>query len=248
MIDPLDFQIDHSMADLRPSGPMSPLRSKRIISDEHRKHRLSDTRLLENLFMVSTGIRSTSMFHPESIEEILQVHEIAGELGIGMVVRKCGIQVYKVFIFSRQKEDLAYKIPDLYESMGFNEFILAQITMANLTGDFLDFPQCCRESFIGHLMEGTDQDQEAHEKLRQDRSPDPRAYFVERFVPCDPHCENAVAEGSRLEKRLHIIDGELGEKYMKLRIQHMNDVRNGVIIKEKRSRDEMLGLKGKVIR
>ncbi|MEA3559422.1 MAG: DUF483 domain-containing protein [Candidatus Thermoplasmatota archaeon] len=243
MLDPLEFQMEHRISDLRPRGEVTRRDASRIIFERPRKFTLSSARLLENLYMVATRIRPSSMFHPESIEEIVQVHEIAKELGSGMVVRKCGKQVYKVFLFSRKKEELAFRIPDLYESMGFQEFILAQITIANLTGDLLDFPGCCVRSFVRHLMNGSDQDLEAHDLLRKDRSPDPRAYFVERFVPCGPHCKNAVAEGERVEKGLHVLDRDLEEEYITLRSSHLNDVRNGKIIKEKKRRDELMSLK-----
>lgn len=220
------------------------MKAERIVFKKPRKVPLGMGRLLENLYLVAVGIRPSSMFHPESIEEIVQVHEIAEELGLGMVVRKCGKQVYKVFLFSEEKKDLAVKIPDLYESMGFNEFILAQITIANLTGVFLDLPECCRKSFVGHLMEGSDQDLEAHEKLRQDRSPDPRAYFVERFVPCDPHCNAAIAEGERIQRELHLMDRELEKRYLQLRREHMEDVKRGSILKEKNRRNELMGRVG----
>ena len=184
MLDPLKFQLDHHLADLRPKGKKSIRSAKEIIFDPDMKGKLSSSRKLENLFLVATGIRDSSMFHPSSIEEMIIVHDLAKKLGLGLVIRKCGTLVYKVFIFGREKENLAFRIPDLYETMGFQEFIVAQITMANLTGQFLDFPSCCVDSFIEHLMQGTDQDLEAHEELRQERSPDPRAYFVERYSGC----------------------------------------------------------------
>jgi hypothetical protein len=203
---------------------------------------LSNARKLENLFLVGAGIRPSSMFHPESIEEIIIVHDVAKRLGMGMVVRKCGTLVYKVFLFKKGKEDIASRIPDFYESMGFKQFIVAQITIANLTGQFLDFPECCVNSFVKHLMEGTDQDLEAHEELRQERSPDPRAFFIERFVPCRVKCENAIKEGDRIEKALRKYDKELTDLYVELRFRHMEDVRLGRILKEKKERDEQFSL------
>ena len=242
MLDPLKFQLDHHLADLHPKDNLSPTKIKEIVFDAALKGKISSSRKLENLFLVSSKIRSSSMFHPVSIEEMLLVHDLAKELGLGMVVRKCGTMVYKVFIFNEDKERIASRIPDLYESMGFQEFIVAQITIANLTGQFLDFPSCCVESFIGHLMGGTDQDLEAHEELRQERSPDPRAFFVERFVPCTVKCKRAIAEGARIIDTLDEMDPEIHELYMKLQLRHMEDVRLGRILKEKKSRDEMFSL------
>jgi hypothetical protein len=78
--------------------------------------------------------------------------------------------------------------------------------------------------------------------LRQERSPDPRTYFVERFVPCSVKCKRAIAEGARLIDVLEGKDPELHELYMKLQLRHMEDVRLGRILKEKRRRDEQLSL------
>jgi hypothetical protein len=94
-------------------------------------------------------------------------------------------------------------------------------------------------------MQGTDQDMEAHEELRQERSPDPRAYFVERFVPCTVKCKRAISEGARMIDILDDIDPEVHELYMKLQMRHMEDVRLGRIIKEKKTRDEQLTLNAK---
>ncbi|MGA1872976.1 MAG: DUF483 domain-containing protein [Thermoplasmatota archaeon] len=242
MLDPLKFQLDHHIADLRPGRKVSSLRAKELIFDIGMKGKLTSSRKLENLYMVVTGIRPSSMFHPSSIEEMLTVHEVADKLGLGLVIRKCGTLVYKAFLFSEEKEDLALKIPDLYESMGFREFIVAQITIANLTGQFLDFPSCCVRSFVDHLMQGTDQDLEAHEELRQERTPDPRVYFVERFVPCSVKCSRAIAEGARVRDRLKAMDTELADLYEKLQFRHMEDVRLGRILKEKADRDEQMAL------
>ncbi|MGA1819460.1 MAG: DUF483 domain-containing protein [Thermoplasmatota archaeon] len=242
MLDPLKFQLDHHIADLKPGRRPGPMKAKEIIFDEGMKGRLSSSRKLENLYLVTAGVRTSSMFHPESIEEMLLVHELAEKLGLGMVIRKCGALVFKVFIFTREKSELAFRIPDLYEAMGFQEFIVAQITIANLTGRFLEFPSCCVDSFIKHLMDGTDQDMEAHEELRQERSPDPRAYFVEKFVPCSVKCTLAIAEGGRIMDRLRVLDPELANLYMKLQFRHMEDVRLGRIVREKAERDEMMTL------
>jgi len=242
VLDPLKFQLDHHIADLRPGKRPAPSEAKEMIFDVGMKGRLSSSRKLENLYLVAAGVRPSSMFHPDSIEEMLTVHELAEKLGLGMVIRKCGTLVYKVFIFTREKSDLALRIPDLYESMGFQEFIVAQITIANLTGHFLDFPSCCVEDFVKHLMQGTDQDLEAHEELRQERSPDPSAYFVERFVPCSVKCPRAIAQGGRIQDRLKVLDPELADLYMKLQFRHMEDVRLGRIVKEKAERDELMSL------
>jgi hypothetical protein len=242
MLDPLKFQMDHHMADLRPKGDVTPSRVEKVIFDKGAGKGLSRARKLENLYLVAVGIRSSSMFHPESIEEMLRVHGVASALGLGMVIRKCGTLVYKTFLFNEEKQDLAFKVPDLYEKMGFQEFIVAQITIANLTGKFLDYPSCCVESFVKHLMQGTDQDLEAHEALRQDKMPDPRAYFVERFVPCNVHCNRAIAEGAHIEDRLKDLSGDLSDLYVKLRFRHMEDVRLGRIVREKRERDELMAL------
>jgi len=242
VLDPLKFQVDHHLADLRPGGRIGPVKAKEIIFDLEMKGKLSSSRKLENLYLVATGIRSSSMFHPDSIEEMLRVHDLSKRLGLGMVIRKCGTLVYKAFLFSKEKEDLAFRIPDLYESMGFREFIVAQITIANLTGQFLDFPKCCVGSFVSHLMQGTDQDLFAHEELRQERSPDPRAYFVERFVPCTVKCTRAIAQGGMIRDRLDVMDQDLADLYMKLQLRHMEDVRLGRILKEKAAREEMLSL------
>jgi len=242
MLDPLDFQMNHHMADLRAGYVVSPSKAEKVLFDKGAGKGLSRSRKLENLYLVAVGIRPSSMFHPGSIDEMLLVHEIARELGVGMVIRKCGTLVYKVFLFGKEKEKLAFRIPDMYEKMGFQEFIVAQITIANLTGKFLEYPSCCVESFVRHLMQGTDQDLEAHDTLRQDKMPDPRAYFVERFVPCTVHCTRAIAEGAHIEDRLNSMSKELVDLYMKLRFRHMEDVRLGRIVREKRERDELMAL------
>ncbi|MBN1389600.1 MAG: DUF483 domain-containing protein [Candidatus Thermoplasmatota archaeon] len=242
MLDPLEFQLDHHIADLNPRKRRDPGNAKEFIFSREVKGRLSSSRKLENLYLVAIGIRPSSMFHPESIEEMLLVHEVAQKLGMGVVIRKCGTLVYKVFLFGREKEEMALRIPDLYENMGYREFIVAQITMANLTGQFLEFPSCCVESFVKHLMEGTDQDLAAHEELRRERGPDPRAYFVERFVPCSVKCPRAIEEGGRIRDRLKTMDRELAELYLKLQIGHMEDVRLGRILREKTERDDKLSL------
>lgn len=242
MLDPLKFQMDHHIADLKPDGSCEPIKASRTIFGKGRGRKLSDSRKLENLYLVSVGIRPSSMFHPESIEEMLIVHDIAEKLGLGMVVRKCGALVYKVFLFGRAKEELAFRIPDLYETMGFREFIIAQITIANLTGKFLEYPKCCVDSFIDHLMQAIDQDQEAHDQLRQDRHPDHSAFFAERFVPCSVRCRYAVAEGERILGGLRQLAPDLAELYLKLRKEHMEDVRSGRILSEKAVRNRSLSM------
>ncbi|MFW3145556.1 MAG: hypothetical protein ACMUIE_01945 [Thermoplasmatota archaeon] len=242
MLDNLKFQLDHHVADLVPKGGMEAEKAWKVVNNASFSKELSFSRRLENLYFISAGIRNSSMFHPLSIEEILQVRELAGRLGVGFVARKCGTIIFKVFLFDRSKRELASRIPDVYESMGFREFIVAQITIANLTGEFLDYPECCRKWFLDHLMEGTDQDLEAHEALRKERRPDPRAYYLERFVPCSPRCGNAIRMGRRIEEELGRIDPGLLKEYEILRLDHMRDVRNGVILQEKRRRDELRSL------
>ncbi|MBN1538768.1 MAG: DUF483 domain-containing protein [Candidatus Thermoplasmatota archaeon] len=241
-MDPLEFQLDHHSADLGPGKQLAPVRARNMIFRTGKGVKLSSSRRLENIYLVAVGIRPSSMFHPESIEEMLAVHDLARKLGLGMVVRKCGTLVYKVFLFGREKEELAFRIPDLYETMGFKEFIVAQITIANLTGKFLDYPKCCVESFIDHLMHATDQDQEAHDRLILDRNPDPGAFFVERFVPCNIGCMYAIAEGERILGGLRRLEPELAEIYLKLRTEHMEDFRSGRILREKAARDKLLSV------
>lgn len=232
---------DHRSADL-PYRRINSLKTikKRLYSGPWVKD-LSGSRIIENLYMVAAGIRPASMFHPLDEREIMNVHLAAERTGVGMVVRKAGRRVHKVFLFGPSRKDMAATIPDVDESMGEREFILAQITLANFTGAFLDFPKCCVDSFVRHLMNATDQDAEALNQLNAVPDPDSRAYFVERFVPCSPGCEYALAEGERIEEELSEKDPELLRDYLFLREEHMEDVRSGRIIDEKRERDRILG-------
>lgn len=240
MVDIWGIREDHRSADL----PLDLIGSedeikKRLFSGPWASD-LSPSRLLENLYMVACGIRPSSLFHPIDENEIFLVYLAAKSIGLGMVVRKAGKRVHKVFLFGPKRSEMAGTIPDMDESMGEREFILGQITMANFTGAFLDFPKCCVDSFVRHLMNATDQDMEALKQINMLDHPDSRAYFVERFVPCSPECKPALEEGERIERELGELDPDLLREYLFLREEHMEDVRSGRIIDEKRLRDRIL--------
>ena len=236
VLDRIVFNLDHRQGDLRAGKPPPPKKVKEILWGGEYPSKLSEARILENLFLVATGIRNSSMFHPIDEKEILRVNEAAEKIGIGMVVRKAGKRVHKVFLFNGKKEKMAERIPDVYEDMGFRDFIVAQIAIARMTGHFLDYSRCCVESFITHLMDATDQDLAAQEALKGEEDPDPNAYFLERFVPCTPRCERAVEEGRRISDELEKMDPDLAKTYKGLQEDHMKDVLNGVILDEKAER------------
>ncbi|MGA1821144.1 MAG: DUF483 domain-containing protein [Thermoplasmatota archaeon] len=235
MLDYLRFQMDHHTADLKPSERPARDEAGEIVLDAVRRGRLSESRAVENLYMVAVGIRDASMFHPVDIDEILIVHDLAQKLKLGMVVRKCGNLVHKVFLFAN--EDRMPDIPDIYENVGFENFIIAQIAIARMSGEILDFPECCMKSFVGHLMQGTDQDRAATEALRKEPDPDPDAYFVERFVPCRPRCDRAISIGRKITSDLYRTDPQIASIYQKLKREHMKEVRIGSIVEEKQRRD-----------
>lgn len=240
MLDSLTFHLDHLSAGLRCGEGVPKGGAWESITNHSSSRGLSRARLLENMLMVSVGIRRSSMFHPAAEIEVVQVHEIVKELELGMAVRKAGSMVHKVFIFGPEREDLAGRIPDLLEDMGGRKFIIGQITIANLTGDFLDFPECCVRSFVKHLMDGTDQDKEALELLRGHPEASPDAYFVERFIPCRPDCPEALGIGRRLEKQLHDLDPALARSYSELKKEHMGEIGSGSLLLEKMRRDRLL--------
>ena len=240
MVDEWEFRMDHRSADLKPMSPLGPDEVKRRLFSGPRSKNLSRSRLLENLYMVAVGIRPASMFHPLDIQEMVDVRRAAESVSLGTVARKAGTKVFKMLIFSSDRAEMAISAPDLDESMGRREFIIAQITMANFTGAFLSFPKCCIDSFIGHLMSTTDQDAHAMKDLWKTKDPDPAAYFVERFVPCTPLCENAIREGNRIEAELSEMDPDLLLEYLHLRDDHMEEVREGRIVEEKNARNAIL--------
>jgi hypothetical protein len=235
-LEPLSFYMDHRKADL-PAGDPPPLNELSQALFDPKKDGVPLSWRIENVLMVAAGIRGSSMFHPRSERDVLAIRELARACGVGMAVRRAGKRVLKVFLFGELKEEFASSIPDIDESMGDMEFIAAQIGLANMTGHFLDFPQCCTASFVQHLMDCADQDEEAMRMLRAETDPDSRAYFVERFVPCSPRCPAAIAEGRRIEEALRERAPGILQIYGKLRMEHMDDVREGRIIAEKRRRD-----------
>ncbi len=240
MVDEWKFQMDHRSADLKVGSPPEPDEVKRRLFFGPWSKNLSRSRILENLYMVAVGIRPASMFHPLHIREMVEVRRAAESVSLGMVSRKAGTKVFKMLIFSSGRSEMAGSVPDLDESMGHREFIIAQITMANFTGAFLSFPKCCVDSFVGHLMSATDQDAQAMKDLWNTEDPDPAAYFVERFVPCTPLCENAIREGNRIEAELSEMDPDLLLEYLHLREDHMEEVREGRIVEEKDARNAIL--------
>ncbi len=239
-MDRLAFIIDHRKADLPPKGPLPAQMAREIVWSRPMSGELTPSRLIEDLFMVAAGLRPSSMFHPKGEPEVMAVHDIAMRAGIGMAVRLAGSRVHKVFLFGQEREPFARKLPDITEDMGREPFIIAQIALANMTGQFLGFPSCCVDSFVKHLMAGTDQDQEAMEALRGHGAPDPRAYFVDRFVPCRPDCPEAITEGERIEGALSKKTPDLLVEYRRLRDEHVEEVRSGAIVREKRVRDRSL--------
>ncbi len=232
-LDPLEFHLDHRKADLSFRHHISPNKARPLVFDRWWARELGEARLLESLYMVSVGIRPSSMFHPLSEREVLVFREAAKELGLGMAVRKAGVKVLKVFVYGGEKKDMAGELPDVYENMGGKEFIIAQIGYAGMAAQFLEYPQCCTERFIRHLMNATDQDREAMEMLRRDPPPFAHAYFAERFVPCEPGCERAAEMGKAMERKLEQKDGSLARKYRALKEEHLADVRQGKILREK---------------
>jgi len=237
VLDILQIAVDHRKADLPFRGTVTPVKET-VFSGAH--DGLGRARLLEDIFMVSAGIRKAALMHPFSEVEVLWYHELASELGLGMAVRKAGSRVLKVYVSGMEKENIIRRIPDLDESMGTREFIIAQIALANLTGEVLGYPQCCVSSFVRHLMDATDQDEGAMEALKVHPAPDPRAYFVDRFVPCRPDCPGAVKEGKRLDQELQRVAPELLPEYREVRKGHMEDVRSGAIVREKKDRDRAI--------
>ncbi len=89
-------------------------------------------------------------------------------------------------------------------------------------------------------MNATDQDAEATEDLLACDEPDPRAYFFEKFVPCEPMCKNAIAIGERIEHDVSEKDPDILLDYLKIREEHMEEVRSGAILKEKIERNMVL--------
>ena len=237
MLDALTVLLDHRSADLDPAVPPGPERSKEVIMSGPWSRGLEPHLLLEGLYMVAAGIRPASFHHPSTEHEIVLLNGAARELGLGMRVRLSGRRVYKLWLFGPGNGKMVETVPDLSEEMGPREFITAQIAVANLTGRFLRYPECCVSSFIKHLMGGTDQDEEAKEALKDHPAPDPRAYFVERFVPCRPDCPEAIREGKRIEEKLSEMSLDMLAEYRSLREMHMEEVRSGAIIEEKRERD-----------
>lgn len=239
-MDEWEIMMDHRSADLEPR----PIKERDVIKERlftgPWMKVLSKTRIMENLYFVAIGIRESSMFHPEDINEIVHTRMAAGSVGLGMKVRKAGKRVHKVFIYSDPKKKMAELIPDSDESMGEREFIIAQITMANFSGAFLEFPKCCIDSFVTHLMNATDQDAQATEALLSYPDPDPRAYFYERFIPCEPGCRNALAMGERIEQLVAEEDPDILLDYLELREEHMEEVRSGAIVREKIERNKVL--------
>ena len=235
-MEPIEFYMDHRKADLPAWDPIDVWEMERALISGY-KGKVSLPRRLENLFMVGAGIRGSSMFHPRDEREVLAVRDLAERIGIGMIVRMAGNKVHKVFLFGREKQGSAMSIPDIDESMGDKEFIIAQIGIANFTGHFLEFPDCCRERFVRHLMACTDQDEEAMRMLIAEKDPDPRAYFVERFVPCSPRCPNAISEGRRIEEEIEEKAPRVLPLNRGLRLDHMEEIRSGRILEEKRTRD-----------
>ncbi|MCU0799631.1 MAG: DUF483 domain-containing protein [Candidatus Thermoplasmatota archaeon] len=240
MIDALDVMMDHRIADLEPRKHLTAGKAKEIVWKGNWSEGLEPHILLEGLYMVASGIRPSSFHHPSSEREIVLLNGAAKELGLGMRVRLAGKKVYKVWLSGTDAFGMVWTLPDITEDMGPKEFVTAQITMANMTGKFLGYPECCVRSFVEHLMAGTDQDLEAKEALNKFEDPDPRAYFVERFVPCRPDCPEAIREGECIERALSKQAPDMLPDYLRLRDEHMEEVRSGAIIKEKRARDQTL--------
>jgi len=237
MIDALDVMMDHRIADLEPRKLTTAGKAKEIVWRKPWSEGLEPHFLLEGLYMVASGIRPSSFHHPSSEREIALLNGVAYELGLGMRVRLAGKKVYKVWLSGPMTFDIVRTLPDITEDMGHKEFVTAQIGLANMTGKFLGYPECCVRSFVEHLMAGTDQDLEAMEALKKVKDPDPRAYFVERFVPCSPVCSAAIGEGLRIEGELNAKAPGTLPLYEKLRLDHMEEVRSGRIIAEKKQRD-----------
>jgi hypothetical protein len=235
-LEPLEFYMDHRKADL-PAGKSPPVSELKAIFTDRQRSDIPLSWRIENVFMVAAGIRRSSMFHPRTEKDVLEVRELARAYGVGYAVRRAGIRVLKVFLFGKEREEKARSIPDIDESMGEREFIAAQIAIANMTGQFLDFPRCCTDSFVKHLMQCTDQDEHAMVMLQGSKESSPRAYFVERFIPCSPVCSAAIEEGLRIEGELNAKAPGILPLYEKLRMDHMEEVRSGRIIAEKKQRD-----------
>ncbi len=237
MIDALDVMMDHRIADLEPRKLTTAGKAKEIVWRKPWSEGLEPHFLLEGLYMVASGIRPSSFHHPSSEREIALLNGVAYELGLGMRVRLAGKKVYKVWLAGPKTFDIVRTLPDITEDMGHKEFVTAQIGLANMTGRFLGYPECCVRSFVEHLMAGTDQDLEAMEALKKVKDPDPSAYFVERFVPCRPDCPDAIVEGKRIEGALSKQAPDLLPDYLRLRDEHMEEVRSGAIVREKKARD-----------
>ena len=236
MLDPLSFHLDHRKADMPPNSNVDNSNIRSELWSGEWAGELSSSRMLENIYLVAMGIRRASFFHPLDEREVLLVRRAAESVGVGMAVRKAGVRVLKVYLYGEGGEAVT-KVPDVDESLGRMEFITAQIALANMTGQLMEYPPCCVSSFVGHLMNGTDQDERATSALRSISNPSPEAYFLERFVPCLPDCNKAKEIGRQLGSLLTGISPDLGDMYRSLKLEHMEEVRSGRILSEKRERD-----------
>lgn len=239
MLDLLSFHLDHRKADIPPNSNIDRGSIRSALWSGEWADRLSSSRLLENIYLVAVGLRRASFFHPLDEREVLLVRGAAEKVGVGMAVRKAGGRVLKVYLYGEGGEAVT-KVPDVDESLGRMEFITAQIALANMTGQLMEYPSCCVSSFVGHLMNGSDQDEKATSSLRSISNPSPDAYFLERFVPCSPNCKNAERMGRQLGSLLTEISPDLGDTYSSLKLEHMEEVRSGRILKEKRERDSLI--------
>ncbi len=240
MLDVIRLIMDHRSADLDPRKYPDAGTARKMAFNGPWSEELPAHLLLEGLFMVATGVRPSSFYHPSSEREIALLNGAARELGLGMRVRLAGSKVHKVWLSGPRNFGLIETLPDITEDIGPREFIAAQIGLANMTGKFLGYPECCVRSFVEHLLAGTDQDLEAMESFKGHPEPDPRAYFVERFVPCRPDCPEAIKEGDRIEQELGRLAPALLPMYRTLRTGHIEEVRSGAVIREKRARDHSL--------
>ncbi len=239
MLDPLSFHLDHRKADIYPNYIIEIDDIRNVLWSGEWADKLSSSRLLENIYLVAVGLRRASFFHPVDEREVLLVRRAAESVGVGMAVRKAGARVLKVYLYGEGGEAVT-KVPDVDESLGRMEFITAQIALANMTGQLMEYPSCCVSSFVDHLMKGTDQDEKATSALRAISNPSPDAYFLERFVPCSPNCGKATEMGRQLEILLKGISPDLGNLYRSLKLEHMEEVRSGRIVREKRERDAQI--------
>ncbi|KPV64652.1 MAG: hypothetical protein AOA65_0867 [Candidatus Bathyarchaeota archaeon BA1] len=86
-------------------------------------------------------------------------------------------------------------------------------------GELLGYPECCVERYVeNRLSEATNVEDRASSQIKESKKrgekPDPFAYFVRGFFPCNPICQNAVKIGRRVYEAFRAVDPLLGSCYL----------------------------------